>query len=227
MYERYRGKRVAAELLCRQEVARHSVPVAQGRRISIFAAMASCLLLALVLVLFFQVRGFLAHLETRLAVESGGNTRIHAIGQHMEALQGKFNALLAESVEMRLKTLEKSVETGKVGAVDLRTFEVLKNDLELLENYAVRSGALGFDYAQQEHSRFRAVPETKPIVRNDELMNEILALRSLFYLCLATLGLSVVIAGGYWLHQRKKVRWLESMAAHRPMLTEQSSDSPR
>jgi hypothetical protein len=227
MYERYRGKRVATELLCRQEVARRSVPAAQGRRISIFAAMASCLLIALVLVLFLQVRGFLTHLEARLAVESGGNTRIHAISEHMEALQGKFNALLAESVEMRLKTLEKSVETGKVGVDDLRTFETLKDDLKLLENYAVRSGALSFDYAQQEHSRFRAIPETKPIVRNDELMNEILALRRLFYLCLTALVLSVVIVGGYWLSQRRKARWLESMGTHQIMLTEQSSDRPR
>jgi hypothetical protein len=206
MYERYQGERIPTELLYPQERAR---PPAPGRRSRIIVVLAICVLLASVLVLFFQFRSFLGHLEVRLATESGGHTRIRAMSQQMEALRDRFNGLLAESVEVRLKALEKSVEAGKVSADDLRVFAELQKDINLLESYASGGGALSFDYAQREHSRFRALPETKPAARNDDLMNEVLALKSLFYLCVAGLMTgTAAIMGCYWALHRRNVRYL-------------------
>jgi hypothetical protein len=177
-------------------------------------------LLAAALLLLFQARGFLDHFETRLAAQAGGDARLQAMGQHMEALRGKFNGLLAESIETRLKALEKNIDAGKVGSDDLRAFEELQKDLKLLENYAGRGEAMSFDYAQRDHSRFRPLPDTKPVVRNDELMSEVLELKNLLYFCAAGLlamgGAAVV--GCYWIAQRGNGRYLGLSAEHSRLL---------
>lgn len=225
MQKQYKSQRAATELLCHYEIAERSlVPT---RRMGAVAAIAVFLLLASVLVLFLQVQGFLNHLETKLAAESHGDPRLHAITQQVEALQGKFSAVLAESVEIRLKTLEQNIANGKAGPDDLKTFESLKSDLKLLENYAGRTGnTLGFDYARQEHPRYRAVVESQHVWRNDELHSALLELKNVFYACLGTLAMSLLMLGGYWLWQRGRIRRLEAPALP-PLLVRQTSGSRR
>lgn len=217
MRKQYKSGQVATELVCQYEVVRCHTPLVPTPRLGWITAIAGLLLLASVLVLFFQVQGFLSHLETRLAVEAHGDARLHAINQHVEVLQGKFNALLAESVEVRLKALEQSVANGRIGGDDLRNFETLKNDLKLLENYTEKSGGNLTDYAPQEHPRFQAMPSTQKVWRPEELRSEFLQLQNLFYLCLAVLALSFLMVTGYWFWQRHRFRRLESPAAH-PLL---------
>jgi hypothetical protein len=217
MHEHYRGERVATELLRQHGAIRQNLPAPQGRGIGLFAAVAGCLLLASILILFLQVQGFLGHLEAKLAAETSGGNRLHALNQHMEALQGKFSALLADSVEVRLKALEQSVETGKVGADDLRIFESLKNDLQALQSYAQRSGATGLDYARLEHDRYRAVAASAPTPRGNELQSELLELKTLFYGCLAVLAVALLALYSYWSSQRRNLRRLELLATL-PML---------
>jgi hypothetical protein len=225
MYERYQGERVTTELLCRPELARHPVPRVPVRGPGIVVALAACLLLASVLVLFFQVRGFLDHIETRLIAESSGvDIRLRAMGQQMEALRGKFHGLLAESVEMRLKSLEKIVESGKVSADDLRAFEELQKDLKALENYAGTSGVGGLDYPAQEHSRFRPMAQPQ-VVHNTGLMAEVVELKTLFYFCLVGIAVSAVaMVGYYWIRQRRHARYIHDLVGAMPMLPHQSPD---
>lgn len=194
---------------------------------SIIAAVTACLLLTLVLVLFFQVQDFLGRIETQLAVEPGADPRLRAIGLQMETLRGRFNGLLAESIEMRLKSLEKSVEAGKVTADDLRQFEELQRDLRLLETYAGTPEAAKLDYAEREHSRYRPAP-TSQAGRNEPLINEVLEIKLLVNACLVSIALSVLIlVGYYWKRHRAEVRYLRGMAGQVPMLVRDVSDGGR
>jgi hypothetical protein len=156
-------------------------------------------------------------LEAAMTVPPEGRARIMAINQQMEALQGKFGVLLAESVEMRLKTLQRSIEMGKVSASDIAAFEQLKNDLTLLEDYAERSGANGLDGALLEHARFQQTPGSG-MVRNEALMDEVLRVKNLLYFCAASLAATTVLISGYWLRQRSRTFRLHSEIAAVPML---------
>lgn len=224
MYDRYQGERLATALACQPEVAHRPMPRATRRGASVVLVFAACLLLASALMLFFQVRSFLEHIETKLVSESGGDPRLQAIGLQMEALRGKFHGLLAESVEVRLKSLEKNVEAGKITADDLRAFEELQKDLKLLESYAGAGGTTALGYYEREHSRFRAIPEAKPI-RNDQLLGEMVEVTALFYLCLAGIATgTLMMVGYYWMRHRGEARYIHGLVEQMPMLTHQSPD---
>lgn len=233
MHEHKRGGRAATGLARHEGHPRQVLPVPSRRGPGIFAAFAACLLLASVLILFLQVQGFLGQLEARLAVENGGDRRLHALNQHMEALQVRFNALLAESVEVRMKDLERNIDAGKVGTADLQVFESLKNDLKTLESYAQRTGALGFDYPQREHSRYQAVATVAPAAAvaatpasNQALRSEVLEIRQLLYSLLAALALALLAGVNYWLNQRRNIRRLTLLVAP-PLLAAPPSESRR
>ncbi|SMF96191.1 hypothetical protein SAMN02949497_3581 [Methylomagnum ishizawai] len=219
MYEQYRGKRVVANRSGQRGLVRQALPVPQRRASGIFAALAAGVLLAAVLVLFLQVQGFVNHLEAQWAADTGGDTRLRALNQHMEALQTKFNALLADSVEVRLKALEKSVESGKVALEDLRAFESLKNDLQTLEAYTERAGTtLGLDSARQEHGRYQPMAAGQAAaLHKTDLKGELAELKTLFYGCLAALAVALLALARYWANQRRAIRQLELLATL-PML---------
>lgn len=193
------------------------MPKIPGRATPLFAVLAGCLLLVSALVLFFEVRSFLGHLESRLAV--GGHGRLQAMSQQMEALRGRFNGILAESIEVRLKALEKNLAAGKVGADDLRAFEELQKDIAILERYAGSGGPAVLNEAG-EHDRFRALRSPQPGIRDTDLVNEVAELKHLFYFCLAGLATGTgMMLGYYWVNQRRCLR------AHRvPLLTPPESD---
>lgn len=224
MYDRYQSERLATELICQPEDARCPVPKPSRRSSSAILIFAACLLLASALMLFFQVRSFLGHIETKLVSESGGGARLRAMGLQMEALRGKFHGLLADSVEVRLRTLEKSVETGKISGDDLRAFEELQRDIKLLESYAVTAGTMGLDYAEREHSRFRPIPEARS-THNEQLMSEMVEVKTLFYFCLAGMATGTLMMGYYWLRHRSEGGRIQGLEEQVPMLTHQSSDA--
>lgn len=152
MHEPLPSRRDTAELPIPQQAAGHPWPPVPRRRVRVAAAIALLLLWATVLLLFFQVHGFLDRVEAQLRAQAtSGDGRIRAIRQQMDALQDKFNALLAESVEVRLKNLEKSVAVGRVGAEDLKAFQELKDDLRALETYAARNEGQGLDTLWIDH----------------------------------------------------------------------------
>lgn len=224
MHEGDHGEQAAVELVYRNTAARQPASIMRKGNIAILVAVAACLLFTVVCVLLFQARGFLDRFETKLTAEAGGENRLQAINRQVDALQGKFNGLLAESVETRLKTLEKSVESGKVGPEDLRVFEELKSDLQRLENYAETSGPALFDYAQHEHSRYHRVPDAKQPVGNRDLLDQVLELKSLFYFCFVLLVTSTLFAAGFWLRQHRRSCRIHWIGTHLPMLTAQPSD---
>lgn len=214
-------------MLCRHETAGQPLPGTRGRRAAVIPVMAACLLLVSVFVLFFQVQSFLGHLETRMvAGTGGGDARLRAIGRQMEILRSKFHGVLADSVEMRLKALEQSIDAGKVVAEDFRAFEQLQKDLELLENYLGGAPAAALDSGQREHGRYRPLPQGEPAVGEGEMLRELSALKTLFYFCLAGLATSTVaMLGYYWVFQRGVSRRIDTAVGRFPALTRPSSDN--
>ncbi|WP_156912929.1 hypothetical protein [Methylocaldum szegediense] len=135
----------------------------------------------------------------------------------MEALQQRFGALLADSVEMRLKALQTKIEKGTVSSADLAAFDQLKNDLMLLQGYAAVGGADALDGTAVEHARFRRLPDSGA-ARNQELLDEVLYVKNLLYFCAASLATTAVLISGYWLGQRSRLHRIGSEIASIPML---------
>lgn len=221
MYERYRGERVSAELLCRQAPAVPPAQRAAEPRFALIPLLAACLLIVSVLVLFFQVRSFLGHMETRMVTDRGGDNRLRAIGQQVEVLRGKLHGALAESVEIRLRALEKNIDAGKLGSEDFKAFDDLQKDLKRLEDYAESSTTAALDYGQRDHGRFRHFFQpsgSADKTPKNPMMRELADLKTLFYFCLAGLGTSTaMMVGYYWVAQRREVRRLHAVARQLPV----------
>ncbi len=162
------------------------------------------------LALFYQFQTELDLLEQRLLTEApaAGGQRLQAIDQHMGHLRDRLHGLMADSLELRLKSLERRLSMGHVNPDDLVLMEALKADLKTLESYASTPGAAGLEYATAEHPRYQAdrnapVPA---IVTQGELLREISRLRTLLYLCLTGLVAGgALFVGRHWLARRKPV----------------------
>ncbi|MFM8442359.1 MAG: hypothetical protein ACKN9W_03330 [Methylococcus sp.] len=150
------------------------------------------LLLALAAI-FYQLYTDLSRLESTVAMSSGaGVERLRAMGQQMDTLRDRLHGLMAESVEIRLKTLDRNIASGKVGTEDLILFQSLQNDLKSLEAYASVTGGAGLDGESHEHARYKTASGlTTAALAQSEMLKEISRLRTLLYLCLTGL-----VAGG-------------------------------
>jgi hypothetical protein len=178
-------------------------------------------LMVAVLLLVVQFRTVLVAMENRLNLDAAGDGRIQAIGQQLEGLRGKLNGLLAESVEIRLKSLEQSIADGKVNGDEMAALQSLQNDFRQIETYSSVTGGVSFDSARGEHPRFQSVTGPIPArMGNQELLREIARLRTLFYLCLTGLvaGAGVMGARQVWIRTHKTAQ-LGSTSNRQPLLT--------
>jgi hypothetical protein len=212
VYERYQNESTTAPAMRAGTAVRY--PVSGGRRPTAQMLFALLVVVVCSLAVLFYLSN---RLETQVTNPATGHARINAISQQMETLQRKFGVLLAESVEMRLKDLQKNIEAGTISAADLETFERLRNDLAILEGYAEAGGANAFDSAEIEHSRFRPLP-VSGLVRNEELMEEVVKVKNLLYFCAASLATTTVLISGYWLRQRSRTHRIQSRMSAVPML---------
>jgi hypothetical protein len=224
MYERYHGKSAVSDCLSREPAIRRTVPPARQRPVQVFAFLAFLLLIALTVVLYLQVDGLLGRFETAASAPPARDPHIAAIDRQLDALQGKFSVLLAESVETRLKTLEKNIDGGRVNPDDLRAFEELKRDLRLLEGYADEAGVQPFDYNLVEHDRYRRLPEAGPSSRTQALLGEVSELRSLVYLCIGGVAASTLMSAGFWWRERRRARSIGTDRFDWPRLPAPSND---
>lgn len=185
-------------------------------------------LLAGLLTLFHELSGELDALEARLVQETGGD-RLHAIDQQMDTLRNRLHGLMADSVEIRLKSLERNLAEGRVSPEDLKLFDTLQNDLKALQDYAEGSGAQSLEYESREHPRYQhgppstesvtasAIASAIPIPKAD-MLKEISRLRTLLYLCLTGLvGTGGVLVGRFWI-QARRPPLIEHRTARRPPL---------
>lgn len=192
-------------------MGRHHVPPERGRSI-FFVFFLFILVLAALVFLAFRMHGLMQEVEYRFAADANGEGRLIAMGLQMDSLKGKLNNLLADSVEIRIKSLESAIAAGRVTQDDILNFQSLQNDLKTLEAYARAGGAPQLETGLLEPPRLKAIgSERVPALGNQAIMAEITTLRRLFYWCLTGL----VLGGGTLAGRRI---WLRSHS-HRGLLT--------
>lgn len=174
------------------------------------------MMLAVMLALFWQFHAELDGLESRLAMETGSGERLKALGSQMNILRDRLHGLMADSVEIRLKSLERSIAAGKISGDDLLVFQTLQNDLKTLESYERAPGSPGLESRAREHPRYQAAGVV--LVKGD-LLREISRLRTLLYLCVTgLLAAGGALAGRYWISSRRHAVLNNPAAARAPLL---------
>lgn len=192
MYGRHSGKSTAIDTIKTGEVVpHHRYPLRPQDRLRPLAALALGLLIAAVILLFLQVKGFLNHLEARPELPAGDG-RLQVLDQQMQSLRSRFNGLLAESVENRLRILQNNLDKGVISAEDLRIFAELQRDLSLLEHYS-GTGVAVPGSASLEHDRYQPAPTPAVTHRagNEQLVGEVRELKVLLLICTTLL----IVAG--------------------------------
>jgi hypothetical protein len=183
---------------------RLSGPPTAGRAPAQQAAWLFGLLIAsIILTIGYQLKLELDGLEARL-LQPAGNPRLDAISQQMSGLRGRLHGLMADSVEMRLKSLERNLATGHVNGDDLQVFQSLQRDLQSLETFAESPDGALMGVGQSDHPRYQALAAAVPgLTGNTELLREISRLRTLLYLCLTGLVVGGVVVGRLWIASRQ------------------------
>lgn len=178
------------------------------------------ILLAGLFSLFYQLQGELDLLESQLMTEAGGE-RMKSMGEQMVLLQNRLQGLMADSVEIRLKALERTMANGSVTPEVIHQFEVLQNDIRSLETYAQGPNAPNLDQAIPEHPRYSAMPgAVSPTLTKAEMFREISRLRTLLYLCLTGLvATGGVLLGRYWLTSHRPPQLPDTRTSRPPLLT--------
>lgn len=157
------------------------------------------LIACIILTIGYQIKIELDGLEARL-LQPAGNPRLDAISQQMSGLRGRLHGLMADSVEMRLKSLERNLATGHVNGDDLQAFQSLQRDLQSLETFAGSPDGAMMGVGQADHPRYQALAAAVPgLAGNAELLQEISRLRTLLYLCLTGLVVGGFVAGRSWI----------------------------
>ncbi len=178
------------------------------------------ILLAGLFTLFYQLQGELDLLESQLMTEAGGE-RMKSMGEQMVLLQNRLHGLMADSVEIRLKALERTLANGYVTPEVIQQFEVLQNDIRSLETYAQGPNAPNLDQAIPDHPRYSAMPGvTSPALSKADMFREISRLRTLLYLCLTGLvATGGVLLGRYWLASQRPPQLPHTRSSRPPLLT--------
>ena len=180
-----------------------------------------------IVALFYQLHNELGMLESKLASVSGGE-RLEAMSQQMDGLRNRLHGLMADSVEIRLKGLERNLSSGRVTADDLQLFDVLQADIKALEAYSNQPGSPGLNDEVREHPRYQAAVAAAAgsdvLLTKADMLKEISRLRTLLYLCLTGFVASGgIFVGRYWLGGRRPTALPPPKLPRPPLLTRRRS----
>jgi hypothetical protein len=201
--------RHVANLIRRERLPEHAMPDIPDGRMRYWAWALMALLLALGLYLLLNTGQMLDRFQGRLAgVEDSDTVRIKQYNQQLEALQDRMASFVVDSVENKLKALDRNVTEGVVGAQEIKTLEELKGEVKLLEKYSVgRKGNLT-DSSRLEHPRFQITPGTQNTPSSADLLNEVSQMKRLLYLGIASCGFVGCLLGGYWWQSHSRIKRL-------------------
>ena len=209
MQDQNNDDRPAVKLMLRDQLpvpALHDLP-AQRFRYWVFALLA--LILAISLYLLLNTSQLLDRFQGRLAsVEDSDTLRIRQYNQKLEDLQQRMTVFVADSVETKLKALERNVTDGTVGAQELRALEDLKGEVRMLEQYSAGKGGNLTDASRLDHARFQTTPGSQATVSNGELLYEVSQMKRLLYIGIASCGFVGFLVGGYWWHGNYRLKRL-------------------
>lgn len=108
------------------------------------------------------------------------------LSAEVNTLKGQFVGLVSGSIESKLRTLEESIRLGATPD-SLLTIEELRNDVKTLHAYSDTPN------------------DVKVKIPNEQLIEEMSALKRLVYLSLASCALMVVAIAGIWFKNRHRL----------------------
>lgn len=122
------------------------------------------------------------------AVSASAMTEVQnpVLSAEINILKGQLVGLVSGSIESKLRSLEKSIQSGSVNA-SMGTIQDLKNDVRVLRSYSI--------------------PEKKEskVIQNKELLAEVSQLKSLIYLTLTSCGLMIAAISGLWVKNHYRI----------------------
>jgi hypothetical protein len=201
--------RHVANLIRRGRLPDHDMADTPERRMRYWAWSLMALILALGLYLLLNTGQMLERFQGRLAgVEDNDTVRIKQYNRQLEALQDRMTSFVADSVENKLKALERNVTEGVVGAQEIKTLEELRGEVKLLEKYSAGRGGNLTDSSRLEHARFQITPGTGDMPSSADLLNEVSQMKRLLYLGIASCGFVGCLLGGYWWQSNSRIKRL-------------------
>ncbi len=220
MQDHYHNNRTLVDLTRRDQLPGHMLLDVPSQRARYWAFALMALMLALSLWLFLSTSQMFERVQGRLAgAEDSDSVRIRQYNEKLESLQNRMTVFVADSVETKLKTLEKNVTAGTVGAQELKTLEELKGEVKLLENYSAGKRANLTDPARLDHARFKITPGTEnTAVSADDLLYEVSKMKRLLYLSIASCGFVGLMLGGYWWQSHSRIKRLAGAMPRTPLL---------
>ena len=106
----------------------------------------------------------------------------------VNALKGQFVGVVSGSIDSKLKILEKTLRSGK-NPEALATIEELRNDISTLRAYSANA----------------STNVVKPIIPNEQLIEEMSELKRLVYISLASCLLLLMAVAGIWIKNRYRL----------------------
>jgi len=216
MYRRYDDSQAALDLVRREMALGEPLFEGRQRRFRLVTVSLFFALLAVSLYLFLHTRHVLDQAKIRLEqpTQDADSAKIRQYNRQVEALQEKMTVFIADSVETRLHLLEKNVAEGKVGDQEINGIEDLKRQLRMLENYAAGKGGRLTDNARLDHPRLQPAPGTAAGGADEQLLAEMIQVKYLLYVSVASCGMVGFLIGGYWWRHANRRRSLPRDLVH-------------
>jgi hypothetical protein len=142
------------------------------------------------------IEGLTASYDERAAIR---NPDLRQYQNELDSLQGRVAGLMKDSVENKLRMLEKSVEGGRFGPEEIGLLDALQSELRFLEKHASRGGRLE---SAGEHERYRMMPAMAEDSAAAQLLREWVEFEKLLYLGAGALGAGALMLSGAWLSAR-------------------------
>ena len=196
----------------------------QWARYWAFALMA--LMMAVSIYLFLSTNRIFERLQGSLSVvEDGDARRIRQYNEKLESLQDRMTVFVADSVETKLKTLEKNVTAGTVGTQEIKTLEELKGEVKLLQNYSSGKHANLTDPSRLDHPRFQTTPGSQATATSGDLLYDVSQMKRLLYISIASCGFVGFMIGGHWWHSASRAKRLANgRSAQRLLVRNEEED---
>ncbi len=201
--------RPAVDLILRDRLPEHLMPGMPSQRLRYWVLALVAFVLAVSLYLLINTSQMVGRFQARLShVEDNDALRIRQYNQKLEELQDRMTVFVADSVETKLKTLEKNVTDGSVGTQEIKILEELKGEVKLLEQYSSGRGGKLTDSSRLDHPRFQITPGTQNTTSSGDLLHEVSQMKRLLYLSIASCGFVGCLIGGYWWQSNSRIKRL-------------------
>ena len=209
MQDQHDYSRQVAHLIKPDRLPGFALPDMPSQRVRYCAILIMALMLAVSLYILLNAGFMLERFQGRLAnVEDTDTVKIRQYNQKLEVIQERMTAFVADSVETKLKTLEKDVADGSVSDQEIKALEDLKGQVKLLETYSAGKGGNLTDTSRLDHVRFQITPGKLGAASSVDLLYEVSQMKRLLYFGIASCGFVGFLVGGFWWQSHSRAKRL-------------------